>query len=85
MTKEQWRKREAQWKQFHAWEAEQTRRLRLTPREAFRIFDILYKEARARGLLKRRALLDGHLKAAIRMAAILNGECGETPRLSWKV
>ena len=32
MTKDQWRKREAQWKKFHAWEAEHAA-LKLSPSE----------------------------------------------------
>lgn len=71
MTKQQWRKRKEQWKRFNAWEHRLASRNRLTPHEAFRIFDTLYKEARDLGALTRWASLDG-LEAEFRIAAILN-------------
>ena len=72
MTKEQWRKREAQWKKFHAWERQQAQQNRLTPKQAFHIFEELRCEAVSLGVLGRSASLQG-LEAEFRIAAFLNG------------
>ena len=72
MTKEQWRKREEQWKKFHDWEHRQAQRNRLTPRQAFRIFEELRREAVSLGVLGRSVSLQG-LEAEFRIAAFLNG------------
>ena len=71
MTKEQWRKRKEQWEKFNAWERQEMRTLRLMPQEAFRIFEMLYQEARSFGAFERR-LPGEDLEAQLRMARILN-------------
>ena len=63
------RERKKQWERFNAWERKQARRTRLTPHEAFRIFDALYERARAAGTWGNREAYFEHLAADIQMAA----------------
>lgn len=75
MTKEEWRTREAQWAKFHQWEEEQqARALPRPPREAFRVFNQLYHEAKTLGVIRPPGRMED-LEAEIRMAEILNAQC----------
>ena len=70
MTKGQRHKREAQWRRFHAWERKFARRVHFTRKEALRIFDELYREARKFGAFQKSESVD--LRPKLRIAAILN-------------
>jgi len=71
VTKEQWRKREEQWKRFHAWERQEMSQSQLSAQDAFRIFDDLYEEARTLGATGK--LGDpGDLEPKLRIAAMIN-------------
>lgn len=71
MTKEEWRRRQEQWKKFHEWERHRLRRLKLSPQEAFRIFDDLHEEARTLGVLRKPGDT-GDLEPRLRIAAMIN-------------
>ena len=71
MTKTQWRKRQAQWRQFNAWERKQMRQLKLPVCEAFRLFDELYRQARALGSWRKAGSL-GDLEPELRIAVFVN-------------
>ncbi len=71
MTKEQWRKREEQWKRFHEWERQELSQSKLSSQDAFRIFDDLYEEARALGALRKPGDF-GDLEPRLRIAAMIN-------------
>ena len=66
-----WRRREAQWGQFHRWEGRHLRQSAVTPRQACRWFDALLREANVVRALRRRGGLD-ELDAVLRLAAIVN-------------
>lgn len=75
MTKEQWRKRQRQWKRFNEWERQQTRRNRLSAREAFRVFDELYGLARTVGAWRGASSL-GDIEPELRIASMVNQGSG---------